>query len=138
MSWRTHLFRLRPWRGLLGIVVAGASLYLVHVWAQSAALTALGGLIFLLSLWPFYFPVHYRLDSSGVEINYGLWRRRWPWERFQAVIPLTESVVLSPFRQACRLERFRSVTLLCPGCVDPVQRALPDSLVRRDTRGGEG
>ncbi len=118
LSWRTHPFGRQRARGLLALLVVLVSLFLVHLWADSVLLTVLGGLLFLLALWPFYFPVRFQLRESGVEIDYGLWRRRWPWERFQVFEALPAAFLLSPFRQPCRLERFRGLVLPCPEDAD--------------------
>ena len=115
------------------MVIALLALALVQAWAQTVLLTALGALLFLLALWPFYFPVFYRLDAAGVEIDYGLWSRRWPWERFQAYVPVTGGVLLTPFRHTHVLERFRSLHLPCPDNLVTVRDALAAHLPCRDT-----
>jgi hypothetical protein len=108
------------------------ALLLVQTWARTPLLTALGGLVFLLSLWPFYFPVRYHLGEAGVEVDYGLWRRRCPWQRFRAFIPLPDGIILTPFLHPTRLERFRALWLPCPENVLAVRQELPAHLTCRD------
>jgi hypothetical protein len=128
LSWRTHPFRHHRLRGLFGLAVVVAALFLVQSWARTPLLTALGGLLFLFTLWPFYFPVRYRLDQTGVEVDYGLWRRRWPWDRFQVYVLLPGAVLLTPFLHSHRLERFRAVQLPCVGREAEVQHAVAEHL----------
>jgi len=132
MSWRTHPFRRRPLRGMLGLFVVVAALALVHVWARTTLLTLLSGFLFLVTLWPFYFPIRYLLDNKGVEIDYGFWHHRWPWERFRVYVPLDEAFLLSPFVHGHRLERYRSLQLTCPGHESAVERVLADHLRQRE------
>lgn len=133
LSWTTHPFRRQRARGMAGLGVSLAALGLVHAWARTAALTGLGALLLLVSLWPFYFPTRWRLDGAGVEADYGLWRRRWPWERFRAFVPVRGAVVLTPFARPHLLERWRAVLVPCPEAGD----RLAAILVRRlPCRGG--
>jgi hypothetical protein len=113
---------------MFGLAVIGAALFLVQSWARTPLLTVLGGLLFLITLWPFYFPVRYRLDRHGVAADYGLWQRRWPWDHFRVYVPLPGALLLSPFRQPHRLERFRAVQLPCAGREAEVQRVVADYL----------
>jgi hypothetical protein len=133
MSWRTHLFRRSPARGLAGIVLIVLTLLLVQAVGETALLTVLAGLVLVLTVWPFYAPVHYRLDVQGVTVDYGIWRRRWSWSRFHAYVPLADGILLTPFAHHHRLERFRAVLLSCPERVDEIRTHLPPELVPRET-----
>jgi hypothetical protein len=133
MSWRTHLFRRSPARGLAGILLILLTLLLVQAVGRAELLTVLAALVLALTVWPFYAPVHYRLDSLGVTIDYGLYRRRWPWSRFRAYVPLADGILLTPFAHHNRLERFRAVLLLCPERVEEVRAQLPAELIPRET-----
>lgn len=113
-----------------------ASLLLVHTWARTPVLTGLGGLLFLVTLWPFYFPVRYRLDRHGVQVDYGLWRRHWSWDRFQVHVPLPGAILLSPFRHPHRLERYRALQLPCPGREREVLAAVAVHLAGRSPEEG--
>jgi hypothetical protein len=133
MSWRTHLFSRSPARGLAGILLVLLTLLLVQAVGRTELLTALAALVLVLSVWPFYAPVRYRLDALGVTVDYGLWRRRWPWSRFRAYVPLADGILLTPFAHHTRLERFRAVFLLCPERVEEVRAQLPAELIPRET-----
>jgi hypothetical protein len=137
LSWRTHLLRRHPGKGVAALAVVAAALVLVQIGTGSPLLTVLGALLLVSALWPFYFPVHYRVHGEGVEIDYGLWRRRWSWDRFAAYVPLNDGIVLTPFRQSCRLERFRTLFLPCPGRVAELRSRLPPSLLCRPGRKDE-
>ncbi len=114
---------------------------LIRLWTASSLLTLLAALVFLVSLWPFYFPVRYRCDETGVSVDYRLgrrrllWVRRVPWTRFRSYGILPGAVVLSPFLRARPLERFRVLLLPCPDNRNEVVACLPPELVRRG--GGE-
>ncbi len=136
MSWRTHPFRHHRLRGLFGLTVVLACLGLVQAWAHSPLLTLLGGVLFLLTLWPFYFPVRYRLTDTGIEVDYGLWRRSWRWNRFQVYVPLKGAVMLSPFRQPHPLERYRGLQLPCAGREAEVHGVLASHLDQRPGQEG--
>ena len=112
---------------------------LVHGWARTPLLTVLSGLLFLVSLWPFYFPVRYVVGADGLDIDYYVWRRRVPWTRFRAFVVLPGAVMLTPFRRQQAMERYRALLLPCPRNRDEVIAALPTDLFRRDgaaRRGG--
>ncbi|MHB8079710.1 MAG: hypothetical protein ACYDIE_10720 [Candidatus Krumholzibacteriia bacterium] len=113
-----------------------AALGLVQAWARTPALTALGAALLLVSLWPFYFPTRWRLDGAGVAADYGLWHRRWAWERFRAFVPLRGAVVLTPFVRPHPLERWRAVLVPCPEDGDRLAALLAGRLARRDRRPG--
>jgi len=131
MSWTTHPFRRQRARGLAGLGVSLAALALVQAWARTPALTGLGALLLLVSLWPFYLPTRWRLDGSGVAADYGLWRRRWPWERFRAFVPVRGGAVLTPFLRPHLLERWRAVLVPCPAAPERLVAELARRLPRR-------
>jgi hypothetical protein len=134
MSWTTHPFRRQRGRGVAALAVVLATLVLVHAWARSPLLTALGALLLLVSVWPFYVPVRYRLDDAGVEADYGPWRRRWAWDRFRAFVPQADGAVLTPFVRPHPLERWRAVLLPCPDAA-ALQAELARRLARREVGG---
>jgi hypothetical protein len=136
LSWRTHPFRRRRLRGAAGLAVACASLVLVQLWARSPWLTLLGGALLTSSLWAFYVPMRYRLDGGGITVDYGPWRRRWPWTRFQVFVPGEGGFFLSPFARPHRLERYRGLFLPCEENRDAVRGWLAARLPARS--GTEG
>ena len=113
------------------LAVAAACVMLVHGWARTPLLTIVAAVVFVISLWPFYLPVRYRLDASAVWIDYGVWRRRLPWDRFRSYALFPDALVLSPFVSAHPLERFRLTVLPCPENLAGLERYLPAGLVRR-------
>lgn len=137
MSWTTHPFPRHPARGMAGLAVSLAALGLVQAWARTPALTGLGALLLLVSLWPFYFPTRWRVDGAGVEANYGLWRRRWPWDRFRAFVRLPGAVVLTPFASPHLLERWRAVLVPCPEAGDRLVAVLARRLPCRGGQRGD-
>lgn len=136
MSWTTHPFRRHKLRGAAALLVAAGTVAAVQAWARTPLLTAAAALVLLLSLWTFYFPTRWRLGEDGVEADYGLWRRRWAWDRFQAFWPLPDGAVVSPFRWPHRLERWRAVALPCPEQAARLQELLAVRLRRREADGG--
>ncbi len=135
LSWTAHPFRRRRGRGWAGLAAAATALGLVHLWARSLALTLLGGVLLAVSLWPFYFPVRWRLSETEITADFGAWRRRWPWERFKGFVALGDGAVLTPFARPHALERWRTLWLPCPERADDLHAWLAQRLPRR---GGEG
>jgi hypothetical protein len=136
MSWTTHPWRRQRGRGIAALVVMSATVLLVHAWARTPLLTALGALLLLVSVWPFYYPVRWRLDDDGLLADYGPWRRRWRWDRFRAFVPLPDGAVLTPFLRPHLLERWRALALPCPDQATALQAELARRLARRDREVG--
>ena len=116
---------------MVAAVVACVCVATVQFSARTPLLTAVSGLLFVISLWPFYFPVLYRIDEHGVRVDYRVWRRRHAWSRFAAYVVLDGAIALTPFRSPSALERFRLLMLPCPDNRDEVIAALPERLLRR-------
>ncbi len=139
IAWRVHPFARQRGRGVAALATAALALALAHAWARTPLLTAAGAVLIGVSLWPFYFPVRYSLDADGVAADFGLWRRRWPWRRYRAHVPLADAVVLTPFARPHPLERYRALWLPCPDNAAAVAARVAARLPRRgDGAAGSG
>jgi hypothetical protein len=128
VSWSVHLWRRRPWRGLLGLAILAVTVVSVQAWGKTALLTGLAAVLLLAGVWPFYYPVRYRLDRDGVLIDYGLWRRMYRWERYAACTRVGDGLLLSPGAPFRWLASWRSLHLPCGERLAAVRELIPERL----------
>jgi hypothetical protein len=74
-------------------------------------ITAIGALILVLSVLPFYVPTHFRITPETIEVRGFLLRKSVPWSRFRSSYRDARGVLLTPFTRPSRLDRIVGLNL---------------------------
>lgn len=87
--------------------------------AGSTGLALALTVLFLAACWPIGYPTRYRIDGTGVLIDYGLYKRQVPWGGLRDARRERGGIVLSTVPAGLWIDRFRGLYL-------PVPKALRD------------
>jgi len=79
----------------------------------------------------FFLPTRFALNEEGVSVRGLVSRRQKPWSEFRSWYVDREGLLLSPFTERSRLERFRGVSLQFHGNREEVI-ALVESVMARE------
>ena len=87
-----------------------ASLVMGNIWWGIVAMALL-----FLSMWTFFLPIEYTLDSAGAHKKsiFGLEERKW--KEVRSIVPDANGVLLSPFKEPTRLAKFRGLGIQFSG-----------------------
>lgn len=86
----------------------------------------------------FFLPTRFSLTEEGVSVRGLVSRREKGWDEFRSHYVDREGLLLSPFLERSRLERFRGVSLQFHGNRDEVVEFVDRMMDRRaDADGGE-
>lgn len=111
LEWTAHPALERPWATLLLSVIiflagATASFAMQNLWWG-----VVGMILLLLTMWNYYLPQQFIIDSKGVRKKslFGLEKR--PWREIRSIYPDRYGVLLSPFIKPSRLAKFRGLSV---------------------------
>ena len=111
LEWTAHPASERPWATLLLsaiIFLAGvtAGLAMQNLWWG-----VVGMMLLLLTMWNYYLPQQFVIDSEGVRKKslFGLEKR--PWKEIRSIYTDRYGVLLSPFNKPSRLAKFRGLSV---------------------------
>jgi hypothetical protein len=81
-----------------------ASVMMGNIWWGIIGLALL-----FLSMWSYFLPVEFTMDSAGVRKKSPFGTEVRKWEEVRSIIPDANGVLLSPFKQPTRLAKFRGL-----------------------------
>ena len=125
LDWTCNPWRERPGRALTALLAAPAAFLLVRAAWDSALAAGALALAVAASVAPAWLPVRCHVDAAGVAVRgpFG-WERR-AWDDIRRAVPVAAGVLVSPFRSARRLDRFRALVLPLPVAGrEPLEREL--------------
>lgn len=133
LSWRVHLWKRRPWKGLLALVLLLGTITLL--WCLLGLFPALLlGLALFFSVAPFFLPQEYRLYPQHLCLHQGLSGRVWRWDFFRRACRRGGVILLSPFSAAHPLEKWRDLVIVPAGNEEAVWSVVNSCL---KANGGE-
>jgi hypothetical protein len=92
---------------MLAAFVITLATYAVLVSMRSAWLAAVCA--------PFLFRTHYRIDEAGIRERRGWVTRTRPWSELRRLEVGTRAALVSPYKQARWLDRYRGMTIYFDG-----------------------
>jgi len=112
LVWRAWPAAERPGQALaVGLALLGAAIA-GGIYGRDPVLAAIALAILTLSLAPYYFPTHIRLDGAGIQLTTPLGAKRREWDSFQSYAADARGITVSPYRRPSLLEAYRGVRLL--------------------------
>ena len=104
-----------PWKGLVLVLVVGATAAAVYLGTGSPGWTLLSVILLLAGVHDFLLPTTYRLSEEGVSSRILWYRRHKPWSSCRSCWVDAHGVLLSPFPERSRLESHRGLYLRFAG-----------------------
>lgn len=87
-----------------------ASLVMGNIWWGIVGL----GLLFL-SMWSYFLPVEFTMDSTGVKKKSLFAEESRTWQQVRSIVADKYGVLLSPFKEPTRLAKFRGLNVQFSG-----------------------
>jgi hypothetical protein len=87
-----------------------ASLVMGNIWWGIVGL----GLLFL-SMWSYFLPVEFTMDSTGVKKKSLFAEEIRTWQQVRSIVADKYGVLLSPFKEPTRLAKFRGLNVQFSG-----------------------
>jgi hypothetical protein len=115
LEWVSFPMRERP-RATVALVVimlvssSAASVMMGNIWWGIIGLALL-----FLSMWNFFLPVDFVMDSKGVRKESPFGTEIKKWEEVRSIVPDANGVLLSPFKEPTRLAKFRGLSVQYSG-----------------------
>ncbi len=115
LEWVSFPMKERP-----GATVALIAIMLVSAFAASVMMGniwwgVVGLALLFLSMWSYFLPVEFIMDSTGVRKKSPFGTEIRKWGEVRSIIPDANGVLLSPFKEPTRLAKFRGLGLQFSG-----------------------
>ena len=109
LEWVSFPMKERP-----KAAVALVAIILVSAFAASTMMGniwwgIIGIALLFLSMWSFFLPVHFRMDSAGVKKKSPFGTEVRKWREVRSIVTDANGVLLSPFKEPTRLAKFRGL-----------------------------
>ena len=115
MRWVSLPVQHAPWKGLVLVLVVGATAAAVYLGTGSPGWTLLSVILLLAGVHDFLLPTTYQLSQEGVSSRILWYRRHRPWSSCRSCWVDAHGVLLSPFPERSRLESHRGLYLRFAG-----------------------
>ena len=115
LEWVSFPMKERP-----GATVALIAIMLVSAFAASVMMGniwwgIIGLALLFLSMWSYFLPVEFVMDSTGVRKKSPFGTEIRKWGEVRSIIPDANGVLLSPFKEPTRLAKFRGLGIQFSG-----------------------
>jgi hypothetical protein len=120
-----------PFRAVAAVVFLVLVAWTLQAWLHTGYFTVLAVLLLWGQVAGFFLPTRYTLTDDAVAVRGLLTRREKPWSEFRSYFVDREGLLLSPFAERSRLERFRGLSLQFHGNRDQVIAFVEAAMARR-------
>ena len=115
IQWTAHPAKRRPQDVMLAIAVITLTAWAIMVSLDSAWLALVAAAMLLVAIVPFLVPTHYTLDDSGIAERRLFRTRVRAWSQLRRADVSARVVLVSPYRQARWLDRYRGLVVYLDG-----------------------
>lgn len=119
-----------PFRAIAAIAFVVLVAWTLQTWLHAGYFTVIAVLLVWGQVASFFLPTYYTLTEDGVAVRGALGRREKAWTDFRSYFTDREGVLLSPFEERSRLERFRGLSLQFHGNRDEVVAFVERAMAR--------
>jgi hypothetical protein len=119
-----------PVRATAAVLFLGLVAWTLQTWLHTGYFTVLAVFLLWGQVASFFLPTHYTLTDDTVTVRGVVTRREKSWTDFQSYLVDREGVLLSPFAERSRLERFRGLSLQFHGNRDQVIAFVEGAMAR--------
>ncbi len=120
LSWTAWPAGRNPTRALLALAFIGLLGWTIQSLFRTTYFTVVALLLVWSQISDFFLPTRYELDEEKVRVRGLIGRREKSWDEFRSYHVDPSGVLLSPFVERSRLERFRGTSLQFHGNRDEV------------------
>jgi hypothetical protein len=120
LSWTAWPAGRHPIRAVLALAFIGLLGWTIQALFQTSYFTVLALLLVWSQVADFFLPTRYELDDSTVRVRGLVGRKEKSWSDFRSYHVDPSGMLLSPFLERSRLERFRGTSLQFHGNRDEV------------------
>ena len=138
MHWVSLPVRHAPWKGLVLVLVVGATAAAVFLGTGSPGWTLLSVVLLLAGVHDFLLPTTYRLSDEWFTSRILWYRRHKPWSSCRSYWVDAHGVLLSPFSGRSRLESHRGLYLRFAGADRQAVVRFVQSRINRPTPAESG
>jgi hypothetical protein len=115
ITWLVHLGRRQWYRSLIIMAIILAAALVVQMSARNPVLTILAIVLLVAAVAEYIFPIHYRLNRTGVEMRNFLTWRRMRWHEVHRCTRGPQGIKISPLRRPDWREPFRGIHIWVEG-----------------------
>ena len=131
-----------PFRAIAAIAFVALVAWTLQTWLQAGYFTVIAVLLVWGQVASFFLPTYYTLTEEEVSVRGLVSTREKAWTDFRSYLVDREGILLSPFEERSRLERFRGLSLQFHGNRDEVVAFVEAAMARTreaaSTGGAEG
>jgi hypothetical protein len=109
-----------PVRAIIAVAFVALMAWTIQSWFRTTYFTVVAVLLVWGQVAGFFLPTRFALTEGGVTVRGLVSRRQKGWSEFRSYYVDREGILLSPFTERSRLERFRGVSLQFHGNRDEV------------------
>lgn len=120
-----------PFRAIAAILFVALVAWTLQTWLHAGYFTVIAVLLVWGQVASFFLPTYYTLTEDSIAVRGALGRREKAWSDFRSYLIDREGVLLSPFAERSRLERFRGLSLRFHGNREQVIAFVEDAMARR-------
>ena len=120
-----------PYRAIAAVLFLALVAWTLQTWFHAGYFTVLAVLLLWGQVAGFFLPTRYTLTDDTVTVRGVVARREKAWTDFRSYLVDREGVLLSPFAERSRLERFRGLSLQFHGNRDEVIAFVESAMARR-------
>jgi len=135
LSWTSWPMLRSPVRAVLAMAFIAVMAWFIQSLFETTYFTVVAVLLVWGQVAGFFLPTRFELGDDGVYVRGLVSRRKKPWGEFRSYYVDREGLLLSPFEERSRLERFRGVSLQFHGNRDEVV-AFVERVMERETPPG--
>jgi hypothetical protein len=128
-----------PFRAIVAVAFVALVAWTLQTWLHAGYFTLIAVALVWGQVASFFLPTHYTLTDETVTVRGLVSRREKPWTDFRSYLVDREGILLSPFEERSRLERFRGLSLQFHGNREEVVAFVEGAMARGpDAQAREG
>ena len=137
LKWTSWPMLRSPVRAVIAVAFIALMTWFIQSWLRTTYFTVIAVLLVWGQVAGFFLPTRFELTADGVSVRGLVSRREKDWSEFRSYYVDREGLLLSPFLERSRLERFRGVSLQFHGNREEVVAFVRRKMARSDSDGGE-
>ncbi len=119
-----------PFRAIAAVLFVALVAWTLQTWFHAGYFTVIAVLLVWGQVAGFFLPTYYTLTEETVTLRGLVSRREKAWTDFRSYLVDREGILLSPFAERSRLERFRGLSLQFHGNRDEIVAFVERAMAR--------
>jgi hypothetical protein len=136
LSWTSWPMMRSPLRAIVAVAFVALMAWTIQSWFRTTYFTVVAVLLVWGQVAGFFLPTRFTLTEGSVSVRGLVSRREKDWSEFRSYFVDREGLLLSPFVERSRLERFRGVSLQFHDNRDEVVAFVEMMMARQTDTGG--